>query len=93
MKTMILTIAAAGLVVSACGTTMTERAATGGLAGAAVGAAIDSSVMTNSSPGISSSPARTRPVRNRPSLPLGPARRADREVATHPGGCGPLRGA
>jgi len=34
----------ATLLLTACGTTMTERAATGGLAGAAVGAAVDSSV-------------------------------------------------
>ena len=30
--------------LGACGTTVTERAATGGLAGAAIGAAVDSSV-------------------------------------------------
>ena len=42
--THILPVAMAGLMVTACGTTMTERAATGGLAGAAIGAAVDSSV-------------------------------------------------
>lgn len=36
--------AAGGLAVAACGSTVTERAATGGLAGAALGAAVDSSV-------------------------------------------------
>lgn len=44
MKTPILAAGAAGLLLAACGTTMTERAATGALAGAAVGAAVDSSV-------------------------------------------------
>lgn len=37
-------VAAGGLLVSACGNTMSERAATGGLAGAALGGAVDSSV-------------------------------------------------
>lgn len=32
-----------GASVAACGTTVTERAATGGLAGAAIGAAVDNS--------------------------------------------------
>lgn len=40
----ILLVSASGLLVVSCGTTMTERAATGGLAGAAIGAAVDSSV-------------------------------------------------
>ncbi len=40
----LLALSTAGLLVAACGTTMTERAATGGLAGAAIGAAVDSSV-------------------------------------------------
>lgn len=46
MRTLPLTAGAAlaGLLLASCGTTMTERAATGGLAGAAVGAAVDSSV-------------------------------------------------
>ena len=39
-----LALATAGMLVTACGTTVTERAATGGLAGAAVGAAVDSSL-------------------------------------------------
>jgi hypothetical protein len=45
MKTIstLASIAAAGLL-AACGTTVTERAASGGLAGAAAGAAIDGSV-------------------------------------------------
>jgi hypothetical protein len=44
MKLGVITLTAAGaLALGACGTTMTERAATGGLAGAAVGAAIDGS--------------------------------------------------
>ncbi|HTK33662.1 MAG TPA: YMGG-like glycine zipper-containing protein [Caulobacteraceae bacterium] len=37
----ILPIAAAGLLFSACGTTTTERVATGALGGAAVGAVVD----------------------------------------------------
>ncbi|MFN3514969.1 MAG: hypothetical protein ACK41C_18125 [Phenylobacterium sp.] len=45
MKVVTIAIASAGaLTLAACGTTMTERAATGGLAGAAVGAAVDGSV-------------------------------------------------
>jgi hypothetical protein len=41
MKAISVTLAsAAGLLLCACGTTTTERAATGGLAGAALGAAI-----------------------------------------------------
>lgn len=37
-------LGAVSLTLAGCGTTMTERAATGGLAGAAIGAAVDSSV-------------------------------------------------
>jgi len=45
MKTLAIPmLLAASMAVAGCGTTTTERAATGGLAGAAVGAAIDSSV-------------------------------------------------
>ena len=41
IKTITLTVAiGAGLLLSACGTTVTERAATGAIAGAAVGQAI-----------------------------------------------------
>jgi len=43
ITTILAPLAAAGLL-AACGTTVTERAATGGLAGAAVGAAVDGSV-------------------------------------------------
>ncbi|MDD3836273.1 MAG: hypothetical protein RBS50_02875 [Phenylobacterium sp.] len=46
MKKPMFSYAAAvgALSLAACGTTMTERAATGGLAGAAIGAAVDGSV-------------------------------------------------
>lgn len=45
MKTLSITILlASSMAVAGCGTTTTERAATGGLAGAAVGAAVDSSL-------------------------------------------------
>lgn len=45
MKTRgILAVTSVGLLLAACGTTTTQRAATGGLAGAAIGAAVDSSV-------------------------------------------------
>jgi hypothetical protein len=37
----ILTLFAAGVVLTACGTTTTERVATGALGGAAVGAVVD----------------------------------------------------
>ena len=40
----LIAISTAGLLLAACGTTTTERAATGGLAGAALGAAVDGSV-------------------------------------------------
>jgi hypothetical protein len=40
----IASITAAAGLLAACGTTVTERAASGGLAGAAVGAAVDKSV-------------------------------------------------
>jgi hypothetical protein len=43
MHSTALALTVAGSMLAACGTTMTERAATGGLAGAAVGAAVDSS--------------------------------------------------
>lgn len=42
--TNILCVGAAGLLMAACGSTMTERAATGGLAGAALGAAVGEGV-------------------------------------------------
>ncbi len=45
MKILLTTAAlGAAFTLGACGTTVTERAATGGLAGAAIGAAVDSSV-------------------------------------------------
>lgn len=46
MKQALISCAAAAgaLALAGCGTTMTERAATGGLAGAAIGAAVDGSV-------------------------------------------------
>ena len=40
----LIALSTAGLLLAACGTTTTERAATGGLAGAALGAAVDGSV-------------------------------------------------
>ena len=42
-KNMICGLGLAGMIVAGCGTTTTQRAATGGLAGAALGAAVDSS--------------------------------------------------
>jgi len=44
MKLTITTLALSGALLAGCGTTTTERAATGGLAGAAVGAAVGNSV-------------------------------------------------
>ena len=44
MKARLIALSTAGLLLAACGTTTTERAATGGLAGAALGAAVDGSV-------------------------------------------------
>jgi hypothetical protein len=45
MRTLLITtLLASSVAVAGCGTTTTERAATGGLAGAAVGLAVDSSV-------------------------------------------------
>lgn len=40
----LIALSTAGILLAACGTTTTERAATGGLAGAALGAAVDGSV-------------------------------------------------
>jgi len=44
MKRTLCGLTLAAVALAGCGTTTTERAATGGLAGAAVGAAVDSSV-------------------------------------------------
>jgi hypothetical protein len=45
MKALVIPVVlATSVAVAGCGTTTTERAATGGLAGAAVGLAVDSSV-------------------------------------------------
>lgn len=45
-KGMICGLGLAGLVLAGCGTTHTERAATGGLAGAALGAAVSNNPLT-----------------------------------------------